>query len=300
MNRALQDPRTAGFTLAELLVSLVIAGFLAGVILQLVTSQARFTDIQYARQEVQDNARGTLELMGSELRSVPLPGGLLMAGEDTIRFHSPIAWGVYCGRPDSAPNSRWVVFDKGVWVTAAAGGIPMETGLALQRTQGSVDGTVPPVFDSHGAAARGDTLSPAAAADSPCGGLMDDPTRTVVVKFDNVPTSVPGAAGLAAYVWRTVAYGARGGSAEERWMTRELGGSGDPEVLAGPIDSLTIRYLNAAGVAFTAPVEQTKRDSIRNVRVIVKMKARKGTGGSSGNRKISTTDSITVSLRNFR
>jgi prepilin-type N-terminal cleavage/methylation domain-containing protein len=298
MNRASHDPRTAGFTLAELLVSLVIAGFLAGVILQLVTSQARFTDIQYARQEVQDNARGTLELMGSELRAVPLPGGLLMAGEDTIRFHSPIVWGVYCG--STSTNSRWVVFDKSVWVTAAAGGIPMQAGLALQRTQGSADGTVPPIFDSHSTATRGDTLAPAAAAASPCGGLMDDPTRTVVVKFDNVPTTVPGSPGLAAYVWRTVAYGAGAGSADERWMTRELGGSGDPEVLAGPIDSLTIRYLNAAGVAFTAPVEATKRDSVRNVRVIVKMKARKGTGASSGNRRVSTKDSITVSLRNFR
>jgi hypothetical protein len=30
------------------------------------------------------------------------------------------------------------------------------------------------------------------------------------------------------------------------------------------------------------------------------MKARKGTGASSGDRKVSTQDSITVSLRNFR
>lgn len=298
MNRAPHDPRTAGFTLAELLVSLVIAGFLAGVILQLVTSQARFTDIQYARQEVQDNARGTLELLGSELRTVPLPGGLLMAGEDTIRFRSPMAWGVYCGE---SSGSRYVVFDKGVWVTAAAGGIPLRTGLVLQRSEGSLDGTVPPVFDSDDDAARSDTLSPALVETSPCKGLMDDPTRTVVVRFDNVDATVPGAPGLAAYVWRSVAYG--GGApnaAGDRWMTRELSGSGSPEPLAGPIDSLTFRYLNAAGVAFTAPVDVTKRDSIRNVRVIVKMRARQGTGVSSGDRKVSTRDSITVSLRNFR
>lgn len=295
MNR---DPRTAGFTLAELLVSLVIAGFLAGVILQLVTGQARFTDIQYARQEVQDNARGTLELLGSELRTVPLPGGLLVAGEDTIRFHSPMAWGVYCGE---SGGSRYVVFDKGVWVNAAGAGIPPRTGLVLQRSEGSVDGTVPPVFDSDGDAARSDTLAPTAVAVSPCKGLMDDATKTVVVRFTDVEEGVPGSPGLAAYVWRPVAYGAGSqNAAGERWMTRELSGSGRPEPLAGPIDSLTFRYLNAAGVAFTTPVDVTKRDSIRNVRVIVKMKARKGTGASSGNRKVSTQDSITVSLRNFR
>jgi prepilin-type N-terminal cleavage/methylation domain-containing protein len=295
MNR---DPRTAGFTLAELLVSLVIAGFLAGVILQLVTGQARFTDIQYARQEVQDNARGTLELLGSELRTVPLPGGLLVAREDSIRFHSPMAWGVYCGE---SAGSRFVVFDKGVWVNAASGGIPLRTGLVLQRSEGSVDGTVPPVFDSDGDAARSDTLAPTAVAVSPCKGLMDDPTKTVVVRFTDVDAGVPGSPGLAAYVWRSVAYGAGGLSAAgERWMTRELAGSGKPEPLAGPIDSLTFRYLNAAGVAFATPVDVTRRDSIRNVRVIVKMKARKGTGASSGDRKVSTQDSITVSLRNFR
>ncbi len=297
MNRAPHHPRTAGFTLVELLVSLVIAGFLAGVILQLVTSQARFTDIQYARQEVQDNARGTLELLGSELRAVPLPGGLLMAGEDTIRFRSPLAWGVYCG---ASAGSRFVVFDKRVWVTAAAAGIPPRTGLVLQRTEGSVDGTVPPVFDSDDDAARSDTLSPTEVAVSPCKGLMDDATRTVVVKFDDVDAGVPGDPGLAAYVWRSVAYGAGAGSADERWMTRELAGSGRPEPLAGPIENLTIRYLNAAGVAFAAPVDATRRDSVRSVRVIVKMKARKGTGASSGDRKVSTQDSITVSLRNFR
>ncbi len=298
MNRAPQHPRDAGFTLAELLVSLVIAGFLAGVILQLVTSQARFTDIQYARQEVQDNARGTLELLGSELRTVPLPGGLLMAGADTIRFRSPIAWGVYCG---TASGSRFVVFDKGVWVTAAAGGIPMRTGLVLQRSDGSVNGTVPPVFDSDDDAARSDTLAPAAVAASPCKGLTDDATKTVVVKFDDVDAGVPGAPGLAAYVWRSVAYGkGKADATGDRWMTRELSGSGKPEPLAGPIDSLTIRYLNAAGVAFATPVDATKRDSVRNVRVIVRMKARQGTGVSSGNRKVSTQDSITVSLRNFR
>lgn len=298
MNRASHHPRTAGFTLAELLVTLVIAGFLAGVILQLVTSQARFTDIQYARQEVQDNARGTLELLGSELRTVPLPGGLLMAGADTIRFRSPMAWGVYCG---TSAGSRYVVFDKGVWVTAAAAGIPLRTGLVLQRTEGSVDGTIPPVFDSDDDAARSDTLAPAAAAASPCGGLTNEPTRTVVVKFDDVDAAVPGTPGLAAYVWRSVAYG--GGVADaagDRWMTRELSGSGRPEPLAGPIENLTIRYLNAAGVAFSTPVDGVRRDSIRNVRVIVTMKAREGTGVSSGTRKVSTQDSITVSLRNFR
>ncbi|HEX8451019.1 MAG TPA: prepilin-type N-terminal cleavage/methylation domain-containing protein [Longimicrobium sp.] len=298
MSRALRDTRTAGFTLVELLVTLVIAGFLAGVILQLVTSQARFTDIQYARQEVQDNARGTLELLGSELRTVPLPGGLLMAGEDTIRFRSPMAWGVYCG---ASSGSRYVVFDKGVWVTAAAAGIPLRTGLVLQRTEGSVDGSIPPVFDSDDDAARGDTLSPSLASASPCGGLMDDATKTVVVKFDDVDGGVPGTPGLAAYVWRSVAYG--GGAADaagDRWMTRELSGSGTPEPLAGPIENLTIRYLNAAGVAFSTPVDAVRRDSIRNVRVIVTMKARQGTGVSSGTRKVSTKDSITVSLRNFR
>ncbi|HLM66550.1 MAG TPA: type II secretion system protein [Longimicrobium sp.] len=298
MNRAPRDARTAGFTLAELLVSLVIAGFLAGVILQLVTSQARFTDIQYARQEVQDNARGTLELLGSELRTVPLPGGLLMAGADTIRFRSPMAWGVYCG---TSGGSRFVVFDKGVWVTAASAGIPLRTGLVLQRTEGSLDGTIAPVFDSDDDAARTDTLAPTLAAASPCGGLTDDATRTVVVKFDDVDAGVPGTPGLAAYVWRSVAYG--GGVADaagDRWMTRELSGSGRPEPLAGPIENLTIRYLNAAGVAFSAPVDAVRRDSVRSVRVIVTMKARQGTGVSSGTRKVSTQDSITVSLRNFR
>lgn len=289
MTRHADAPRhsAAGFTLVELLVAMVIAGFLAGVILQVVTGQARFTNVQYARQEVQDNARGTLELVGSELRGVPLPGGLIHAGADSIRFAAPMVWGVYCG---AASGSHYAIFDKGAWVSSASS-IPTTTHLAVQTSELNATAGTVAAFQFAPSVTRSDTLNAAQAAASPCGTLTSAPTQTSVIKIDGVAAGVAPVAGFAVYLYRTVAYGdgvpVSGG---DRWMTREHGGS--PEPLAGPIDHVAFRYLDAAG----ASVAAGNLDAVRSVRVIVAMKARKVSAAEF----VTSEDSITVSLRNFQ
>jgi prepilin-type N-terminal cleavage/methylation domain-containing protein len=290
MTRHSHAPRhsAAGFTLVELLIAMVIAGFLAGVILQVVTGQARFTDVQYARQEVQDNARGTLELVGSELRGVPLPGGLIHASEDSIRFAAPVIWGVYCG---AAGGSHFAIFDKGAWVNGAAS-IPASPGLAVQTAELNATAGTVAAFQFSGSVTRSDTLNAAGAAASPCGTLTSAPTQTSVVKIDGVAAGVTPVAGLAVYLYRTVAYGdGLPVTSGDRWMTRENGGQ--PEPLAGPIEYVAFRYLDAAG----ATVASGDLNAVRSVRVVVAMKARKMSGASTF---VTSEDSITVALRNFQ
>lgn len=289
MTRPAPAPRhpSAGFTLVELLVAMVIASFLAGVILQVVTGQARFTDVQYARQEVQDNARGTLELVGSELRGVPLPGGLIHAGTDSIRFRSPMVWGVYCG---ATGGLHYAIFDKGAWVSGAAS-IPTTAGLAVQTAEANATAGTVAAFQFAPEVTRSDTLGAAAAAASPCAGLTTATTQTSVITLSGVPAGVTPVAGFAVYLYRTVAYGdgEEPGGGQDRWMTREYGGQTEP--LSGPIDHVTFRYLDAAGAAAGADL-----DAVRSVRVVVAMKARKVSGAAF----VASEDSITVSLRNFQ
>jgi prepilin-type N-terminal cleavage/methylation domain-containing protein len=85
-----------GFTLIELLIALVISGILVAAVLQTLGGQARFAEMQSGREEVQQNARASVELISSELRSIP-PGGFTIEEEGSrITFQLPSAWGKLC------------------------------------------------------------------------------------------------------------------------------------------------------------------------------------------------------------
>ena len=55
----------AGFTVVELMVAIVLTGILATIMFQLMQGQGRFAGLQDARQEVQQNDRGALDLITS-------------------------------------------------------------------------------------------------------------------------------------------------------------------------------------------------------------------------------------------
>ena len=61
--------RSGGFTLVELLVALVISGVLMATVFQILTGQSRAVAVQGAREESQQNVRGALEIVASELRT---------------------------------------------------------------------------------------------------------------------------------------------------------------------------------------------------------------------------------------
>ena len=275
--------RSAGFTLIELLIGVVVSGILAGVILQLVTGQARTTGIQFARQEVRENTRSALELMASELRGVSsIFGGVVYAGSDTIQIRTPIAWGIYCDRQSGQTLAR---FDNTVW-SAVSPGLPSSFGVALQtvaspETYSYTDGVTQGTLGALGACAT-----------------MNADAATSVKAFSGVSTSGPTPAiGNSVYLYRSVAYGdgVSGSSNVDRWMTRGVFGAAEP--LAGPVESLRFRYLNSAGDTIATPVADPTQ--IRSIRVIIAMKARY----RSEARHLSVArsqDSVTVSLRNFR
>lgn len=105
--RVLHDRR--GFTLVELLVALMISSFLVTVIFQLMNGNSRFVRLQSAREEVQQNARAAIDVMASDLRTVP-PSAIQAMGEDSIRFYMPRAWGVLCNTLDTNSATAWVIF----------------------------------------------------------------------------------------------------------------------------------------------------------------------------------------------
>ncbi|HEU5304819.1 MAG TPA: prepilin-type N-terminal cleavage/methylation domain-containing protein [Gemmatimonadales bacterium] len=121
-----------GFTLVELLVSLLITAIVGGALVRMVLSQARFMDQQEAWRGARNVARGGVNRMLSDLRSVEASGGLVAAaagGQDfTVRV--PYAWGVLCGIAANVYTISLLPVDSAMFAA------PGYTGFALRNATG--------------------------------------------------------------------------------------------------------------------------------------------------------------------
>lgn len=86
-----------GFSLAEMLVSLVIASAVSASIIQLMVVQSRFMTAQEGRSNARSVARGATGLMMSELRMVQTTSGVVSAAADSIIVRVPFRMGMICG-----------------------------------------------------------------------------------------------------------------------------------------------------------------------------------------------------------
>lgn len=227
----------AGFTLLELLVALVISGILASVLFQLFQGQGRFVSLQSAREEVQQNARGALEILSGELRAVH-PAGLLDAQKHSLEFLLPRAWGVVCG---PASGGQVVVIFPALSDDAlglrAAGQLLSSAGLQFRYTDGGV------VY-WKGAPASGWAAPSAGACDIGASG-----GRAVRFTAAGLPAQLK--AGDVAVLYERVRYDVAESSAGGMpglWIRRSMGKVGErlnQQPLAGPIpaaDSLRFGY----------------------------------------------------------
>lgn len=85
-----------GFTLVEILITVVVAGILGGALMSLVVGQQRF----YARSDnevlAQQNIRAAVDLMAAELR-MAAPDDIVTATADSVTIRFDLVRGVVCG-----------------------------------------------------------------------------------------------------------------------------------------------------------------------------------------------------------
>jgi prepilin-type N-terminal cleavage/methylation domain-containing protein len=86
-----------GFSLAELMVALVIAGVIGVALTRLVISQARFVASQDGTMRARAVARAGLSVLSDELRQVPFQA-VIAADKDSVVVRVPYAYGVVCGQ----------------------------------------------------------------------------------------------------------------------------------------------------------------------------------------------------------
>jgi prepilin-type N-terminal cleavage/methylation domain-containing protein len=294
MRASLRNPR--GFTLVEAIIAMTIVLILSTVIFQMIYRQSRYAELHSAREEGQENARGVLELLTSEIRTVSGDSGIVYAGTDTLAIRVPGPWGRICGLTGSTLD---VAFPLGVW---NAMGTYYPTPVSIALTPDSAIPGVPPILVTNVG------YNTSTAAGTMCASMSNSAYATyyadsvAVVRF-NVGGGFTGHTNRTmVYPYRVYAYGDGDAvsttSMSDRWMYRgEVGVGGSRQPLAGPIESLEFRYLNASGNVIAAP--GAAASAVRAVRVVLTTRARKTVSHSSDTRLMERqVDSTTIYVRN--
>lgn len=257
--------RRGGFTLVELMIALVISGILVTVVFQMMSGQARLVAQQSAKEEVQQNVRGALEVVSADLRGA-FAAGIVLADSQAIEFMLPRAWGIVCGL--QGPNAVDAIFP-------VTGGPPPDTssasGLMLNANPaGPGAGAV--WVPALPARARITAVTSLGANGNACTPL-NPAGSTVVYRIESdadlTGLAVPGNQ-LAAYHLTRYDLGDERG---ERWIRRSMGmngGSYNMQPLAGPIEArgLVFRYFADGGAAPIDPEPGTARAQIATIRML--------------------------------
>src|SRR5437016_14522172 len=107
-----------GFTLAELVVGMVVLGVIGGALTRLFLSQSRFYDQQGQLRRARMVSRMAINAALSDLRMVEATGGLVSATPTQVTMQVPYAIGVVCANTAAQTTvSLWTV-DSTVYATA--------------------------------------------------------------------------------------------------------------------------------------------------------------------------------------
>jgi prepilin-type N-terminal cleavage/methylation domain-containing protein len=250
-----------GFTLVELLVALVITGLLASVIFQMMSGQSRIVAVQSAKEEVQQNVRGSLEVISSELRGA-VPQAITAADDQSLTYMQPRIWGILC---IPVSTSEFVMLLPDASATLPAAGVGTGVLVNTNTTGGTNWVPAPPAQALVNQITNLGTAVPADCNNTGFSGSLQAVRVTTSVAIAGM------AAGQTVGLYSILQYDV-GQVDGEWWLRRSNGmvnGVPDPQPLAGPVepDNVGFTYLDAAGNELATPVATPS--SIRMVRVQV-------------------------------
>lgn len=273
------------------MVSLVIGSILIGIIMQFVLGQSRFAASQAGREEVQQNLRGALEVVASDLRGT-ISQSIAQADEKAIQFALPETWGLVCS---STATETLALFP-----THLAAAVPTGHGVGLMASPPG--GTVwLPALPTRATVSAATQLvlanTPTCLALAPVGDV-----QVVRLTGANHPVAPAIPAGSRIAVYRRVHYELQTTDGQT-WIRRNAGylnaTTPNMQPLAGPVDadSVSFRYLAAAPgnvpVAILPPGTAAPTANIRLVRFRARTTSQQATGVPQ-----SRQDSVTVQIRN--
>ncbi|MEK7668506.1 MAG: prepilin-type N-terminal cleavage/methylation domain-containing protein, partial [Gemmatimonadota bacterium] len=124
--------RRRGFSIAELLVAMVIAGIIGVALGRLILSQSRFVALQDGMMRARSGARAALNAITGELRAVT-DSGLVQAGPDSITVRVPYAFGVACQQVSGKTVVSLIPTDSALYGASTASGYAWRDSLGSFR-----------------------------------------------------------------------------------------------------------------------------------------------------------------------
>lgn len=286
----------AGFTLAELMVALVISGLLMTVVFQMLSGQSRMVAVQSGKEEAQQNVRGALEVISSELRGA-MPGALLDAQQRSLTFMQPRAWGVVCGVAGMTVTALFPITGAvDAWTVAEASGV-----LINQQTDPTLAANWLPA--PQAAAGRAQITGVQVLAGGPnvgaCAGMQaQGNVQAVEITTNRVLLGARGAS-VVTYSLTQYDFAQVGG---RWWLRRNSGVSGgayNQQPLAGPLEAngFTLSYFTAGNPPALIAAPGTNALALGTVRMVQVRVASNSTQTTNG-RVQRDEGTVTVLLRN--
>lgn len=267
-----------GFTFVEMLLVLVLGAILlAGVYGTLIQQEEAYAQFN-AVAATQQDARGGLALLSSQLREVSAEGGdLVAATANSFTIRQLRQFGIVCASDNS--NKRLVVGTVGVEGFADADSIAVYIdGDSLQAADDTwgIDGIASVSATSSCSGGPLGGLGATLGTLFPSGSLELISTTTGSLKFDEVYPGAP-VRGFDHMTYQV-------GTWEGQPMLQRVDSDGDAAPLFGPVtadDGLVMRYFDGGGTELTSfPLSADDRRSVQ--RVQVELRTRRRTGAVNG------------------
>ncbi len=231
------DPRRArrGFSLIELIITLVLVSIIGVASGRLLMSQTRFYTRLSAQRDARSVTRNARNIVQTELSMVEAGGGVIAASNDSITVRMPYAWGVYC----AGSTMMRLPVDSAMYAMASLAGYAIK------------DTTSAGVY-----AYTATTTAPTAGTATDCTTTagITAPTDGAYLSLSPSPTGTAGAPMLL-YQIITYKFAASALVSGKLGLYRRIG-TGTPEELVAPFDTSTkFRYyeLNASTAQTTVP-----------------------------------------------
>jgi prepilin-type N-terminal cleavage/methylation domain-containing protein len=287
-------PRRAGFTLVELMVALVISGLLMAVVFQMLSGQSRLVAVQSGKEEAQQNVRGALEVISSELRGA-MPGAILDARDQSFTFMQPRAWGVVCSVVGSTVTALFPdAAAVDAWNAVEASGVLVNTGTLAAPTW---------LPDPLNASARARITGAQVLANGPnvgaCAGMQAQGAALAVqITTDK---NLVGPAGSTLLTYSLTQYDLA--QVNGRWWLRRssgvTNGAYNQQPLAGPVeqDRFRFTYFTAGNPPVQVAAPGNNAAQLRALRM-VQVRVASNSTQRINNRVQRDEGTITVTLRN--
>ena len=244
MNAMRRRPRR-GFSLVELLITLILVSIIGAAAGRLLMSHTRFYTRLAGQKDARSVTRGARNLIQTELSMVEAGGGVAGASNDSITVRTPYAWGVYC----SGSTIMRLPVDSAMYAMATLAGYAIKDTTATGAYSFTATTTAP----TAGAATDCTTTA----------GITAPPNGAYLALSPSITLPALSAAGAPVYLYQLITYKFAASTlfAGKRGLYRRVG-TGTPEEILAPFDTTAkFRYYELA-----SNTAQTSVPALANIR----------------------------------